>query len=99
MTDPLDFLFSLERLGMKFGLENMRTLCAALDHPESRFASVIVGGPTDLVQRARARIEALEHLWSRFLPVVTAYQDLVGENWYPHWFGDFDRVVRRSLRR
>src|SRR6478735_5344012 len=29
---------------MKFGLENMRTLCAALDHPESRFASVIVGG-------------------------------------------------------
>jgi hypothetical protein len=38
-------------------------------------------------------------MWSRFLPVVTAYQDLVGENWYPHWFGDFDRVVRRSLRR
>jgi dihydrofolate synthase/folylpolyglutamate synthase len=44
VTDPLDFLFSLERLGMKFGLENMRTLCAALDHPEARFASVIVGG-------------------------------------------------------
>jgi thiamine biosynthesis lipoprotein len=29
---------------------------------------VIVGGPTDLAQRARARIEALEQLWSRFLP-------------------------------
>ena len=42
--DPLDFLFSLERLGMKFGLENMRALCAALDHPERAFASVHVGG-------------------------------------------------------
>jgi dihydrofolate synthase/folylpolyglutamate synthase len=41
---PLDFLFGLERLGMKLGLENMRTLCAALDHPEQRFKSVIVAG-------------------------------------------------------
>ena len=44
MTDPLAFLFGLERLGMKFGLENMRALCAALDHPEQRFAPVIIGG-------------------------------------------------------
>ena len=29
---------------MKFGLENMRALCAALDHPESAFRSVIVAG-------------------------------------------------------
>ena len=41
---PLEFLFSLERLGMKFGLENMRTICAALDHPERSFQSVIVAG-------------------------------------------------------
>jgi len=44
VTDPLDFLFGLERLGMKFGLENMRALCTALDHPEQRFAPVIIGG-------------------------------------------------------
>jgi dihydrofolate synthase / folylpolyglutamate synthase len=44
VTDPLDFLFSLERLGMKFGLENMRALCAALGHPEAHFAPVIIGG-------------------------------------------------------
>jgi dihydrofolate synthase/folylpolyglutamate synthase len=43
-TDPLAFLFSLERLGMKFGLENMTRLCAALDHPEQAFASVHVAG-------------------------------------------------------
>lgn len=40
----LDFLFSLERLGMKFGLENMRAICAALDHPEQAFRSVHVAG-------------------------------------------------------
>ena len=42
--DPLDFLFSLERLGMKFGLENMTRLCEALGHPERRFTPVLVGG-------------------------------------------------------
>jgi dihydrofolate synthase / folylpolyglutamate synthase len=41
---PLDFLFSLERLGMKFGLESMRTICRALDHPERSFRSAIVAG-------------------------------------------------------
>jgi dihydrofolate synthase/folylpolyglutamate synthase len=29
---------------MKFGLENMTKLCAALDHPERTFASVIIAG-------------------------------------------------------
>jgi len=29
---------------------------------------VVVGGPRDLIPRARARIEELEALWSRFLP-------------------------------
>jgi dihydrofolate synthase / folylpolyglutamate synthase len=43
-VDALQFLFSLERLGMKFGLENMRTICAALDHPERAFRSVIIAG-------------------------------------------------------
>lgn len=42
--DPIEFLLSLEVLGMKFGLENMRRLCAALDHPETAFRSVIVAG-------------------------------------------------------
>jgi len=41
---PLEFLFSLERLGMKFGLENMARICEALDHPERDFRSIIVAG-------------------------------------------------------
>jgi len=43
-VDSLQFLFSLERLGMKFGLENMARICAALGHPERAFHSVIVAG-------------------------------------------------------
>ena len=44
MSDPLDFLSSLERLGMKFGLENIATLCAALGHPEHTFKSIVIAG-------------------------------------------------------
>lgn len=45
MTRPdLDFLFSLERFGMKFGLANIARLCAALGHPETSFPSIIVAG-------------------------------------------------------
>lgn len=43
-ADPLDKLLALQHLGIKFGLDNIRVLCAALGHPEDRFASVIVGG-------------------------------------------------------
>jgi dihydrofolate synthase/folylpolyglutamate synthase len=39
-----DFLFSLERFGMKFGLANMARLCGALDHPERAFPSIHVAG-------------------------------------------------------
>ena len=45
MTSPgVEFLFSLERLGMKFGLANIATLCAALGHPQAAFPSIIVAG-------------------------------------------------------
>ena len=42
--DPLQWLFSLERLGMKFGLENMFTLSAELGNPCQRFPSVHIAG-------------------------------------------------------
>jgi dihydrofolate synthase/folylpolyglutamate synthase len=40
----VEFLFSLERLGMKFGLANIARLCAALGHPEAAFPSIIIAG-------------------------------------------------------
>ncbi|MPZ16816.1 MAG: bifunctional folylpolyglutamate synthase/dihydrofolate synthase [Luteitalea sp.] len=41
---PFERLARLEQFGIKFGLENMRTLCAALEHPERAFRSVLVAG-------------------------------------------------------
>jgi dihydrofolate synthase / folylpolyglutamate synthase len=40
----VDFLFGLERFGMKFGLANIATLCAALGHPERTFTSIHIAG-------------------------------------------------------
>jgi dihydrofolate synthase/folylpolyglutamate synthase len=40
----VEFLFSLERFGMKFGLANIARLCAALGNPHAAFRSVIVAG-------------------------------------------------------
>ncbi|HET9126212.1 MAG TPA: hypothetical protein VFN65_15145, partial [Solirubrobacteraceae bacterium] len=38
------YLLSLELFGMRFGLERMRRLMTALDHPERAFASIHVVG-------------------------------------------------------
>ena len=40
----VEFLFSLERFGMKFGLANIARLCEALNHPERSFPSLIIAG-------------------------------------------------------
>ena len=42
--DPLQWLFSLEPLGMKFGLENISTLAAELGDPHRCFPSVLIAG-------------------------------------------------------
>jgi dihydrofolate synthase/folylpolyglutamate synthase len=42
--DPVAFIFGLERLGMKFGLENIDALCERLGRPERAFHSVIIAG-------------------------------------------------------
>ena len=43
-TDPIEYALSLERLGMKFGLEKIAALCTALGRPEHAFQSVLVAG-------------------------------------------------------
>jgi dihydrofolate synthase/folylpolyglutamate synthase len=43
-VDPLSFLYSLEKLGMKFGLETISRLCERLGHPERAFRSIVVAG-------------------------------------------------------
>jgi dihydrofolate synthase / folylpolyglutamate synthase len=43
-VDPLTYLFGLEKLGIKFGLENIRAICAGLGDPQDAWPSVIVAG-------------------------------------------------------
>lgn len=42
--DPIAYLFSLEKLGIKFGLDNIRAIADALDNPQDAWPSVIVAG-------------------------------------------------------
>src|SRR3982750_1989595 len=56
---------------MKFGLENMRALCAALGHPEQRFAPVIVGGTNgkgSVTAMTSAALQAAGHRVARYTP-------------------------------
>ena len=69
MTAPLDFLFSLERLGMKFGLANIAALCAALSHPERAFASIIIAGTNgkgSVAAMCDAAVRAAGHRCGRY---------------------------------
>jgi dihydrofolate synthase/folylpolyglutamate synthase len=43
-SDPIAALFSLEKLGIKFGLENIRAVTEALGRPQDAWPSVIVAG-------------------------------------------------------
>jgi dihydrofolate synthase / folylpolyglutamate synthase len=43
-VDPLTYLFSLEKLGIKFGLDNIRTICEGLGNPQRAWPSAVVAG-------------------------------------------------------
>lgn len=44
MDDALEWLLGLEKLGMKFGLENMIALAGALGNPQQHFRSLLIAG-------------------------------------------------------
>ena len=44
MQAPRAFLSSLEQIGIKLGLDQIRALVAALDHPERTYRSIIIAG-------------------------------------------------------
>jgi len=43
-VDPLAYLFSLEKLGIKSGLDNIRTICEGLGNPQRAWPSAVVAG-------------------------------------------------------
>jgi dihydrofolate synthase/folylpolyglutamate synthase len=55
------WLSSLEIFGVKLGLETIRTICEALDHPERAFASFHVAGTNGKGSVAAMADEALRH--------------------------------------
>jgi dihydrofolate synthase / folylpolyglutamate synthase len=42
--DPLQYLLSLEKFGIKFGLANIQTLAAALGNPHTQFKTILIAG-------------------------------------------------------
>src|SRR5712691_12128619 len=42
--DAVQYLLSLEKFGIKFGLANIRALCTALGEPQDVFRSVLIAG-------------------------------------------------------
>ena len=67
--DPFSYLFSLERFGIKFGLENISTLVARLGHPERAFRSVHVAGTNgkgSVVAMVDAALRAAGHRSARY---------------------------------
>lgn len=92
--DPLDYLFSLERLGMKFGLETITRLCATLGNPQHAFQSIIVAGTngkgsvTAMVERG---LRAAGHRTGRYTsPHLTRLEE--------RFVIDGQEVVTESLR-
>jgi len=68
-VDPFDYLFSLERFGIKFGLENISTLVARLGHPQRAFRSVHVAGTNgkgSVVAMVDAALRAAGHRSARY---------------------------------
>ena len=73
ILDPFSYLSELELFGMKLGLDSMRTLMEAMDHPERAFRSyerILASKPDDL--RAAAALVPLyegDEKWAR-LPAL-----------------------------
>ena len=69
IDDPIEFLVSLERLGMKFGLDNISLLCESLGHPEQAFRSVLVAGTNgkgSVTAVVEAALRAAGHRTARY---------------------------------
>jgi len=68
-SPALDYLFSLERFGIKFGLENIRTIVRTLGQPDRAFHSVHIAGTNgkgSVTAMVDAALRAAGHRSARF---------------------------------
>jgi dihydrofolate synthase/folylpolyglutamate synthase len=66
---PRAYLSGLELHGIKLGLSTIRAICAALDHPERRYATVLVAGTNgkgSVAAMVAAALRAAGHRTARY---------------------------------
>ena len=69
LNTPLEYLFSLEHFGIKFGLDNIRAILDRLDHPEQAFRAVHVAGTNgkgSVTAMVEAALRAAGHRSARY---------------------------------
>jgi dihydrofolate synthase / folylpolyglutamate synthase len=67
--DPLSYLFSLEQFGIKFGLQNISAIVAALGRPDRTFRSIHVAGTNgkgSVTAMVEAALRAAGHRTARY---------------------------------
>ncbi len=57
----LDYLFGLQRVGIKLGLENIRALLAAIGNPEKKFPAIHIAGTNGKGSTAAMLATVLQH--------------------------------------
>ncbi len=69
LVDPLSYLFALEPIGIKFGLENIDALVSSLGHPERAYRTIHVAGTNgkgSVTAMADAALAAAGHRTARY---------------------------------
>jgi len=97
--DPLRWVLERQRFGVRLGLERMRRLLDALDHPDLAFRSVLVGGTNGKGSTAATLAAALraagEHVGLTTSPHLVRF----AERFVVDGAAVSDAAVRRALLR
>jgi dihydrofolate synthase/folylpolyglutamate synthase len=79
--DPIADVLARDQHGIKFGLDNILTLCAALDHPERSWTNLIVAGTNgkgSVTAMAAAALTAAGHRTGRYTsPHLVALEERI----------------------
>jgi len=102
LEDAERYLLSLELFGMRFGLDRMRRLMVALDHPERTFHSIHVVGTNGKSSTARMIAAILERHGVRtgtyLSPHLSSFAERVRVGDHDAAPGDFAAAVQRAAR-
>ena len=96
---PRDYLFSLEHLGIKLGLDQIRALLAALDRPDRHYPSIVIAGTngkgsvTAMVERG---LRAAGYRTGRYTsPHLVHLEERIAIDGRDIAAGDLDRLAER----